>query len=535
MTRAVRRGHRLRRLGRTRAETWLAWAGATVGVISAVSALTPSIALRSDFVRGVLPPGVPSAARILAIAFGIALVWLSRSLALRRRRAWQLAVATVAAISIAHIAKGLDVEEAVAALALLVALVRYRRRFDAPGDPSASRPLAATVSVFAALGALALFLTERGTLPDPFEDTLGAFGILFAFRALRLWLRPFSVHVRQSLEERRLARRLVHEYGSDSLAFFALRRDKSYFFSPSGCAFLAYRVVAGAALVSGDPVGDEDELDELLDAFRAFARARGWRVAILAAREAERPRYERLGLRAIKLGDEAVILPSAFSLEGRAIRKVRQSVTRLRRQGYRVRVVRSNEVDAELRRRLDEVSRAWRGRSAERGFAMAMDDLYAEPDVLFALAERADGHVGGFLHLVPTPPTGGYSLSTMRRRPGSPNGLMEFLIAETTAWAARTGSSELSLNFCVFADMLRTDGGPVALRAARTTLLGLDRLFQLERLIEFNRKFFPEWRPRYVCVERLTDLPLVGMAYLYVESLLVPPGPWTRRSNAVPH
>jgi lysyl-tRNA synthetase class 2 len=112
---------------------------------------------------------------------------------------------------------------------------------------------------------------------------------------------------------------------------------------------------------------------------------------------------------------------------------------------------------------------------------------------------------------------------------------MEFLIAETTAWAARSGSSELSLNFCVFADMLRTDCGPTALRAARTTLLGLDRLFQLERLIAFNRKFLPEWRPRYVCVERFTDLPLVGMAYLYLESLLVPPGPWTRRTTAVPH
>jgi lysyl-tRNA synthetase class 2 len=58
-------------------------------------------------------------------------------------------------------------------------------------------------------------------------------------------------------------------------------------------------------------------------------------------------------------------------------------------------------------------------------------------------------------------------------------------------------------------------------------LLALDRLFQLERLYSFNRKFFPDWRPRYLCVERLADLPVVGLAYLRVESLLVPPGPWT--------
>ena len=200
-----------------------------------------------------------------------------------------------------------------------------------------------------------------------------------------------------------------------------------------------------------------------------------------------------------------------------------------------MRVVRANAVDAQLHRRLDEVSQAWRGRSAERGFAMAMDDLYAEPGLVFAIAERTDGHVGGFLHLAPTPPTDGYSLSTMQRRPDSPNGLMEFLVAETAAWAAQTGSPELSLNFCVFADVLRTEHGPPLLRATRTTLLALDRLFQLQRLIAFNRKFFPEWRPRYVCIEHLSDLPLVGMAYLHVESLLIPPGPWTQRSTTAPH
>jgi lysyl-tRNA synthetase class 2 len=517
-----------------RVETVLAWAGAAVGVISVASAITPSIASRSEFVSGVLPPGVPSVARVLALAFGIALVWLSRALALRRHRAWQLATATVAAIAVAHLAKGLDFEEAAAALALLAALVRYRKLFDAPGDPSASRPLYGTVSALAAVGALALFMTARGTLPDLLEDALLALAILLGFCALRLWLRPFSARVRQTVEDRHLARRLVDDYGSDSLAFFTLRRDKSYFFSPSGRAFLAYRVVAGAALVSGDPVGEERDLDDLLDAFRAFAHARGWRVAILGASEAARPRYEGLGLRAVKLGDEAVLHPGTFSLEGRAIRKVRQSVTRLRREGYRVRVVRANAVDAQLHRRLDEVSHAWRGRSAERGFAMAMDDLYAEPGLVFAIAERTDGHVGGFLHLAPTPPTDGYSLSTMQRRPDSPNGLMEFLIAETAAWAAQTGSPELSLNFCVFADVLRTEHGPPLLRATRTTLLALDRLFQLQRLIAFNRKFFPEWRPRYVCIEHLSDLPLVGMAYLHVESLLIPPGPWTRRSTTAP-
>src|ERR671936_1249438 len=135
-------------------EAVLSWVAAAVGVIGIVSAVTPEMAGRYDFVRGVLPPGVPHAARIAALAFGLALIWLSRSLARRRRRAWQLAVVAVIAVSLAHLAKGLDVEEAALGLVLLVALIRYRRRFDVPGDPLQIRPALATgLALVSATGA----------------------------------------------------------------------------------------------------------------------------------------------------------------------------------------------------------------------------------------------------------------------------------------------------------------------------------------------------------------------------------------------
>src|SRR5436190_2968604 len=48
--------------------------------------------------------------------------------------------------------------------------------------------------------------------------------------------------------------------------------------------------------------------------------------------------YRGHGLRAFPSGDEAVLDPRRFSLEGRAIRKVRQSVGRLERAGFGFRV-----------------------------------------------------------------------------------------------------------------------------------------------------------------------------------------------------
>jgi lysyl-tRNA synthetase class 2 len=537
------------------AERILAGAAAFVGVIGLVSALTPEMMHRVQIVQGVLPPGWPEAARVLTVAFALGLIWLSRSLARRRRRAWQLAVAVVLASAAAHLAKGLDFEEATASLLLLGALLRWRHRFDVPGDPASVRPLVGLGVALAGIAAVVGGSELRGVELSPRSSyALLGLGVALGSLALYFWLRPFGQAVAQTMGERRLAQTLVDAYGSDSLAFFALRRDKSYLFSPSRRAFLAYRVVAGTALVSGDPVGDETEIDDLLVELRRLVRAHGWRFAVVGASEERLERYRALGLKAVPIGEEAVLRPQEFSLEGRAIRKVRQSVSRLRKAGYSFRVVPADEVGPALEAELEDLSASWRHGQPERGFSMAIDDLHV-PGTVLALAEDDAGRVGGFLHLAPSPragsvggqaadarpegPTafgglgGGWSLSAMRRRPHTPNGLTEFLVVETLVWAREAGASELSLNFCALTDFLAPERVTTPLRRlVRRGLLLADNLFQLERLYSFNRKFFPEWRRRYICVERLTDLPAVGLAYLHAESLLVPPGPWTRRRDA---
>jgi lysyl-tRNA synthetase, class II len=518
------------RLRRPRPESLLAWAAAGVGAIGVASALTPEMRNRFDLVGGVLPPGGIAAARVGALAFGIALIWLSRSLAGRRRRAWQLAVVVVLASAVAHMAKGLDFEESTASILLLFALIRYRSRFDVPGEPTAIRPVLAVATAFGAAGAVALGVElHGGELPSRLSDVFTALGLLLGFWALFLWLRPLTHRVAQTVGERRVARAIVDAYGNDSLSFFALRRDKSYFFSPSRDSFLAYRVVAGTALISGDPVGNETEFDALLAEFRRVARTNGWRLAVISASETHLERYRKLGMRAIAIGEEAVLHPATFSLEGRAIRKVRQSVSRLTKAGFELRVVRAEDADETLRASLDDVSEQWRGNQVERGFSMAIDDLYV-PGTVFAVAEDQQGTVGGFLHLAPTPAGGGWSLSTMRRSPTAPNGLTEFLVVETLAWAKECGVAEVSLNFCALADFLSPElAVTVSRRVLRRALLSADSVFQLERLHSFSRKFHPDWRPRYLCVEKLGDLPLVGLAYLRVEQLLTPPSRWRKR------
>ncbi len=80
----------------------------------------------------------------------------------------------------------------------------------------------------------------------------------------------------------------MRAWGADTLDYFALRRDKNYFFSADGQSLIAYLYVRGTAMVAADPIGPPEDTARTLDEFLAFCAEHGWRVAFFAVREARR-------------------------------------------------------------------------------------------------------------------------------------------------------------------------------------------------------------------------------------------------------
>jgi len=87
-------------------------------------------------------------------------------------------------------------------------------------------------------------------------------------------------------------------------------------------------------------------------------------------------------------------------------------------------------------------------------------------------------------------------------------------------WAKENGFARVSLNFAPFAQLFERSDLTLGQRAFRGVLQRLKGWFQLDNLLQFNRKFFPEWQPRYVVVERVRDVPRVSVAALAAESYL---------------
>jgi lysyl-tRNA synthetase class 2 len=319
-------------------------------------------------------------------------------------------------------------------------------------------------------------------------------------------------------------RALLARHGQvDSLGYFATRNDKSYRFSPTGKAAVAYRVKAGVCLAAGDPIGDIEAWPGAIEAWLQLTQQRAWIPAVLAASETGAEAYHRAGFDALEIGDEAVVEVADFTLQGRAMRSVRQAVNRARRAGYQVRIEPVWDLDPAHRAQAEQLSQRWR-RGGERGFSMALSRFAAieDADCLIVQAHNFVGELVAVLQFVPWGKDG-LSLDLARRHPDLENGVMELMIAELLAAAPSRGVSRVSLNFAVFRSSLargeRIGAGPL-LRAWVGLLLVASRRWQIASLYRANAKFRPAWEPRFICFRLARDLgPIIGAA-LAVEGFL---------------
>jgi lysyl-tRNA synthetase class 2 len=547
---------------------------ALVGLVNIASALTPNIRWRGHLLLQFEAVETMRVFHALALPAGVALLLVAPYLLKRRQRALQAAIFLMLVLGVVNLLKGLDWEEATLSCVSAGMLYWGRSAFPVAHEPISLRsavwrvPLlgliglaVATLAAWADQSHPSLLTVIRETWdllrfsPGPlhFErHTAAAFDHHLSFA----WI-PLAVHLVElgtlvgiayvifrpltaprslpGSAVRRRAGELIREHGRDTLSFFKLRPDKHLFFSPDGRSFVGYRVEAGVLLLSGDPVGPPEAFADLLLQVRAFARARGLKLGAVGASEAMLPLYDGLGLQTIYLGDEAVIELQRFSLEGRPIRKVRQSVSRLTKAGFTSELQTFRTLDDETLHEIEHVLELGRQGAPERGFSMAMDSIRGEheEDTLFVLARDAERRIRGVLHFVPCYGRPAVSLSFMRRDPETPNGLTEFLVTEAVAHLRERGLEEMSLNFATAARFMHSPKNPVE-RAIGTLAKKLNRFFQIESLYKFNAKFFPRWEARYFVYEGHLGIPRAFVAAMWAEGQLPKPRlpqPRRRRSR----
>ena len=545
------------------------WLALLIGLADVAEGAVPGMYAQYRLHRiGDLAPGtLTNLTRTADVITGLLLLMLSHGLRRRKRRACQAVMLLLAASVVLHLAHYPYIGRAVVTTALLVVLLRYRREFYAVGDPR-TRWRALAVLGWLVLADLVIGLSyitltrglkadyslmQRGQSViyglfgfsgpaqfgpeghgDLFDVLTSALGLFTLIVTAYVFLRPAEPAGRPSSQDAARIRDLLDRHGEqDSLGYFALRDDKSIIWSPTGKSCIGYRVLSGVMLAAGDPIGDPEAWPGAIHAFLDEAARHAWVAAVVGCGEQGAEVWCREGgLTALELGDEAIVDVASFSLEGRAMRNVRQMVTRVCRHGYVAEFHRVGDLPRAEIDRLIRQADSWRGSPTERGFSMALGRVGGQHDGRCVIATATeDGVLRAILHFVPWGPDG-LSLDLMRRDRAAQPGLNDFLIVEAISRAPELGVRRISLNFAAFRSALergeRIGAGPV-IRAWRRILLFMSRWFQIESLYKFNAKFCPDWVPRFMVFPSTRDTPRIGLAALEAEAFLVWPNLKMRR------
>jgi lysyl-tRNA synthetase class 2 len=452
----------------------------------------------------------------------------------------------------------------VAALVLIPLLVSVRRVFPAQLFPASRRPAALVLLGGAGLSTVVTLLltwTFPGTLGSPGERVLwvlravvgvdvgrmDAAGVLHRgphwvaaiagllsgialLGATVLFLHAARVKRFMDGQDELDVRQLLREFGArDSLGYFATRRDKSVVFGPGRRAAVTHRVIASVSLASGDPIGDPDEWGPAILSWLAEARSYGWYPAVLGAGEEGARAFVAAGLKAVPLGDEAIVDVRSFTLRSAALRPVRRAAERITRAGYQVRIVRHGDLSADELAGITQKAEEWRGNEPERGFSMALNRLGDAADVncIAVLATDSSGRLRGLQSYVPWG-AHGLSLDLMRRDDAAENGVTEAMIASLLQACPDHGIGQVSLNFAVlrgvFEGAERVGAGPLV-RTGNVALTFASRFWQLQTLYRATARYRPRWEPRFLCYDSTFALPRVAAAAMMAEGFLPAPSP----------
>lgn len=517
---------------------------ALVGLLDIGSALTPELRPRIQLLQelvGVQTVGFSKTATVLA---GLCALMLAQALARRNRRALWMALAALVGSAILNLLKGIDFEEATICLFVAWLLWNARKDFVVGGLPISWRAAVERTAWFAGLSVL---YSEAGAVllghhvrvlmtvgnahravsfpvaaflglwtDSPTVEYVGSEGVWFhhslhalaatgvVYAVVRL-LRPLIPTAPATQDERERARALTRRYGTDALCYFHLRKDRSYLFAPDGQGFVSYVVRGDVALLGGDPVASPLAMRPLIRyALDVFA-ANGLKMCVVGASTSAMHAYRAAGMRALKIGEEAVIDLPTFDVE-RLAKRVRRAARSIASQEIQIHIGTMADLDPALTAQCETVSQAWLDAHGgkEQGFSMTSgpipDPFDREHQLVLAAAPGDDGvpdRLLGFLTLAPVPVSRGLSLDHMRRVVDAPNGLMEALIIRAAEHFRDAGCTALSLNFAALSDKECPEGESPAIRAARAALFEGARHLPLLSLYRFNKKFDPVWSCRY--------------------------------------
>lgn len=490
------------------------------GMILLVSGDLPGNEDRLDNLRDMLPLPFIEASHLFGSIVGLVLLVVAYGLGHRLANAWRIAVALLFAGAVFSVTKGIDYEEATGCILVLLLLVFGRRSFYRRAELFSEWPsttwLMAVVMVVAASTWLGLvvfrdvswqgyFWWEFGYKDDAPRFLRATLAVTIT--AIAIGVYAIVNHRASKLgpdgQERMRDVEPIVARCRRTEACLALLGDKRFMVNEARDGFIMYGHQGHSIIAMGDPVADDAEtVRNLVWHFREMADHQHLKPVFYQVSIDHLPIYLDADFSLTKLGEEALVDLSRFTVEGGDGRRHRQALARATRNGLTFDIIPAGEINLIL----DEmryVSESWlsskegRGRQKEKGFSLG---FWSEEYVrrFDAAVIRHENKVVAFANIWRGSGQQEASVDLMRFMPDGPAGMMDLMFIELMLHAKREGYQWFNLGMAPFSGLPGHRLAPTWLKVFRFAYRRGDAFFNFEGLRAFKQKYKPVWRPRYL-------------------------------------
>jgi lysylphosphatidylglycerol synthetase-like protein (DUF2156 family) len=126
---------------------------------------------------------------------------------------------------------------------------------------------------------------------------------------------------------------LFRSYIRQSLSTFAIQPDKHHLVLAGGRGLVGYATRGAVALACGDPLASDEDFERCVGEYLDYCQNNGWTACVYEAAEIRLPVYHSLGLRSLKIAEEALLDLREFSLEGNKRANLRPMVNKVAKTG----------------------------------------------------------------------------------------------------------------------------------------------------------------------------------------------------------
>lgn len=470
-------------------------------------------------VETLVPLSLIEYSSLLSSIIGVMLLILANGLWKRVDGAYMLSMIVLLLGSIFSILKGLNYIESAILFSIFLLLLPQRKHFYRKSsllNQSFSRDniiaIAVVVLSFIWLGLFAHepmeyseeLLWQFGTnmyVSRFFRSIVGISIILAVFGVMRLLSGSSKDLKLPNNHEINTVKEIIRE-STDTNGNLALLEDKYVLFDEQKTSFLAYGISGKSWVCMGDPIGNCKNIKEMIWDFHEMANLhQGWTV-FYEVSEKYIPYYLDIGLTLIKIGEEARVQLSEFSLEGSVGKDFRYSVKRMEKDGFHFEVMQSEDIPAHAQE-LKRISDAWLEikNTKEKSFSMGSFKKEYLANFPLAIIKKGD-QIAAFANIWVTADKEEMAIDLMRYDPNISNSTMEYLFTKLMLWGKEKGFKYFSLGMSPLSGLENRTLAPLWNKIGSTIFTHGDYFYNFKGLRAYKEKFNPIWEPRYIALPK---------------------------------